>query len=89
MLSDLTCVRHHTTLDAAGRRLAVNAERHLKSAAEMTRLFADLPEAIENTVRIADRMEFSLENLGYEFPRFPVPEGETIRNGRGPRSDAG
>jgi error-prone DNA polymerase len=73
-----TCVRNHTTFDSAGRLLSINAERYLKSAAQMARLFADLPEAIENTAKIAERLEFSLENLGYEFPKYPVPPGETM-----------
>jgi error-prone DNA polymerase len=73
-----TCVRNHTTFDSAGRLLSVNAERHLKSPRLMERLFADLPEAIENTELVAERIEFSLENLGYEFPKYPVPDGETM-----------
>ena len=44
----------------------------------MQQLFADLPEAISNTLELSSRLEFSLNNLGYEFPRYPVPEGETI-----------
>ena len=75
-----TCVRNHTTFDSAGRLLSINAERYLKSAAQMARLFADLPEAIENTAKIAERLEFSLENLGYEFPKYPVPPGETMNS---------
>jgi error-prone DNA polymerase len=71
----LTCLRHHTHLDAAGRLLARNGERHLKAPAEMAALFADLPEAIANTRRLADSITFSLENPGYLFPDFPVPEG--------------
>jgi error-prone DNA polymerase len=78
VLDVLTCARHHTHLDAAGLLLSANAERHLKTGKEMSRLFADLPEAIANTERIADRIGFSLEDLGYEFPRFPVPDGETM-----------
>jgi error-prone DNA polymerase len=73
-----TCARHHTNFDAAGRLLSINAERHLKSARQMELLFADLPEAITNTMLIAERSEFTLENLGYEFPRYPVPPGETM-----------
>ena len=72
-----TCLRNHTTLDAAGRLLAPNAERHLRSAREMQARFADLPEAVANTVRLADRLEFTLRDLGYRFPSFPVPAGET------------
>jgi len=73
-----TCARHHATFDSAGRLLSINAERHLKSAPQMERLFADLPEAIENTSLVAERLEFSLENLGYEFPKYSVPPGETM-----------
>ena len=53
VLDVLTCVRHHTTLAEAGRLLAANSERHVKSPAEMARLFADLPEAIANTTEIS------------------------------------
>ena len=78
VLDVLTCARYHTHLDAAGRLLSLNSERRLKSARQMRRLFADLPEAIANTVRLAERLEFSLENLGYEFPRYRAPDGETM-----------
>lgn len=73
-----TCLRLRTTLDAAGRALAVNGERHLKPGAVMQELFRDLPEAVENTARLAETLEFSLGNLGYEFPKLPVPEGHTM-----------
>jgi error-prone DNA polymerase len=78
VLDIFTCIRHHTHLDAAGTLLSPNAERHLKPAAAMTELFADLPEAVANTARFAEQLEFGLENLGYEFPSFPVPPGETM-----------
>jgi error-prone DNA polymerase len=73
-----TCLKHKRRLDTAGRLLARNSERHLRGAEEMTALFADLPEAISNTVELSSRLEFTLENLGYEFPRYPVPEGESM-----------
>lgn len=73
-----TCLRHHTTLDAAGRLLAPNSERHLRPAREMRELFHSYPEAIANTVRLAERLEFTLQNLGYRFPDFPVGAGETM-----------
>src|SRR3989449_9712765 len=73
-----TCIREHTHLDAAGKLLTKNAERHLKSDRQMRELFRDLPEAIENTSRLAERLMFSLENLGYEFPEFPVPDGHSM-----------
>src|SRR5580692_5126543 len=73
-----TTIRHHRTLSTAGRLLARNSERFLKSAQEMQQLFADLPEAIGNTMEVSSRLEFTLNDLGYEFPRYPVPEGETM-----------
>jgi error-prone DNA polymerase len=62
-----TCIRHHTHLDAAGTLLDFNSQRHVKTAAQMEKLFADLPEAITNTERIAAQMEFTLKDLGYAF----------------------
>jgi error-prone DNA polymerase len=73
-----TCLRLHTTLDAAGRRLALNSERHVKSARDMMLRFRDLPEAIENTVRLEQRLDFTLQNLGYRFPDYPTPRGEPM-----------
>jgi error-prone DNA polymerase len=73
-----TAIRHHRTLTTAGRLLARNSERYLKSPQEMQALFADLPEAIANTVELSARLEFSLKDLGYEFPKYPVPDGETM-----------
>ncbi|MBI2512997.1 MAG: error-prone DNA polymerase [Opitutae bacterium] len=73
-----TCLRHHTTLDAAGRKLAVNSERHLKSAREMQALFPDLPEALANSVRLEQRLDFTLQNLGYQFPTYSTPHGESM-----------
>ena len=75
-----TAIRHHRTLSTAGRLLARNSERHMKSPVEMQQLFADLPEAIRNTVELSSRLEFTLNDLGYEFPRYPVPEGETMNS---------
>ena len=80
VLDVFTCIREHTHLDAAGKRLTQNAERHLKSDAQMRALFRDRPEAIENTRRLAERLEFSLENIGYEFPSFPVPDGHDMNS---------
>ena len=73
----LTCLRHKTHLDAAGRRLEGHRERHLKSAAEMTKIFADLPEAVAASAELAEHLDFTLENLGYRFPDYPLPPGET------------
>jgi error-prone DNA polymerase len=75
-----TAIRHHRTLSTAGRLLARNSERYLKSPQEMQQLFADLPEAINNTLELSSRLEFTLNDLGYQFPRYPVPEGETMNS---------
>ncbi|MGI8958594.1 MAG: error-prone DNA polymerase [Bryobacteraceae bacterium] len=73
----LTCIRHKTTIAEAGKLLNFNSERHIKSSAEMKMLFADVPDAFEQTVELASRLDFTLADLGYEFPRYPVPGGET------------
>jgi error-prone DNA polymerase len=78
ILDVLTCVREHRRLDTAGRLLQRNSERYVKSPAQMERLFADLPEAIAATEELSSRLEFTLADLGYQFPRYPVPEGETM-----------
>src|SRR5579864_7937313 len=75
-----TAIRHHRTLSTTGRLLTRNAECFLKSPQEMQQLFADLPEAIANTRELSTRLEFTLNDLGYEFPRYPVPEGETMNS---------
>ncbi|MEH2535733.1 error-prone DNA polymerase [Bradyrhizobium sp. AZCC 1588] len=75
----LTCIREKTTIDAIGRRLEANAERYLKSVNEMARLFRDLPEAIAETMRFADRINFSLDQLKYQYPDEPVPPGKTAQ----------
>jgi error-prone DNA polymerase len=73
----LTCVGHKTTLDAAGRLLARNAERYLKSPGAMAQLFADLPDALAGTAALAERLEYTMADLGYRFPQYPVPDGGT------------
>jgi len=75
ILDVLTTIRHHTSLDKAGRLLSLNSSRQLRC---MQCLFADIPEAIANTRIVSDRLEFTLDNLGYEFPHSPVPDGETM-----------
>jgi len=75
----LTCIREKTTIDAIGRRLEANAERYLKPAREMARLFRDIPEAIAETMRFADRINFSLDQLKYQYPDEPVPPGKTAQ----------
>jgi error-prone DNA polymerase len=73
-----TAIRHHRTLATAGRLLARNSERYLKSPQEMQALFADLPEAIASTVELSSRLTFTFQDLGYEFPKYPVSQGETM-----------
>jgi len=73
----LTCVHHKTTLDQAGRRLARNAERYLKSPGTMAQLFADRRDALAGTMALAERLEYTMADLGYRFPAYPVPDGET------------
>jgi error-prone DNA polymerase len=75
----LTCIREKTTIDAIGRRLEANADRYLKPAREMARLFRDLPEAIAETMRFAGRISFSLDQLKYQYPDEPVPPGKTAQ----------
>jgi error-prone DNA polymerase len=75
----LTCIRENTTIVAIGRRLEANAERHLKPAGEMARLFRDVPEAIGETMRFAGRINFSLDQLKYQYPDEPVPPGKTAQ----------
>jgi error-prone DNA polymerase len=73
----VTCIREKTTIANAGFLLNPNAERHLKSPAEMVRLFARWPHAISATREFADSLHFSLDELRYEYPRETVPEGRT------------
>ena len=89
LLDVFTCIRQKVTLATAGRLLERNSERHVKTPAEMAHLFADLPEAIANTCEISSRLEFTLADLGYEFPRYPVPDGETIASFLRKRVDEG
>src|SRR6202022_1829495 len=75
----LTCIREKTTIDAIGKRLEANAERYLKPADEMVRLFRDVPEAITEPMRFAGRITFSLDQLKYQYPDEPVPPGKTAQ----------
>src|SRR5262249_54127736 len=77
----LTCIREHVTLDAAGRLLAANAERHLKTPGEMARLFCDAPAAIEETLSLSQQLTFSLDELAYNYP-------DETREGFGSPQDA-
>ena len=71
----LTCIGAGTTIAEAGRLLEANAERHIKPADEMARLFADCPDAIAQTLRLMERVTFTLDDLRYQYPLEPVPEG--------------
>ncbi|HXJ38895.1 MAG TPA: DNA polymerase III subunit alpha, partial [Bryobacteraceae bacterium] len=89
LLDVFTCLEHKTTLAEAGRLLSRNSERHLKTSREMADLFRDLPEAIANTQVISSRLDFTLRDLGYEFPRYPLPPGETVSSFLWKRTDEG
>jgi error-prone DNA polymerase len=89
ILDVFTCLRHHQTLETAGRLLTQNAERHLKSPEEMAALFRDLPEAIANTAELSSRLDFTLKDLGYQFPKYPVGEGETMTSFLRKRTEEG
>ena len=75
----LTCIREKATIDTIGKRLEANAERYLKPAEEMARLFRDIPEAIAETTHFAGRIVFSLDQLKYQYPDEPVPPGKTAQ----------
>jgi len=73
----LTCIREGCTIKNAGFRLFANAERHLKSPAEMARLFRDYPEAIENTMKVIEKCRFNLDQMKTEYLVDQVPKGTT------------
>ncbi len=89
VLDVFTSIRHHTTLDKAGRLLTANTARHLRTAREMATLFRDIPEALANTRIVSDRLQFKLNDLGYEFPHYPVPANETMDSFLEKRVDEG
>ena len=78
VLDVFTAIRHKTDLEHAGRLLALNSQRQVRSARIMRRLFRDLPEAVDNTLLLSERLQFTLEDLGYEFPRYPTPDGRPM-----------
>jgi error-prone DNA polymerase len=77
ILDAFSCLRHHRVLANAGKSLSCNAERYLKSPEQMAALFADLPEAIANTNELAARLQYTMRDLGYQFPKYPTPNGES------------
>jgi error-prone DNA polymerase len=78
ILDLFTAIRNHVELDQAGRLLALNSQRYLRRAREMAALFRDVSGAVENTVELSSRLQFELNDLGYEFPCYPVPDEETM-----------
>jgi error-prone DNA polymerase len=78
ILDLFTAIRNHTELDRAGRLLSINSQRHLRTAKRMIALFRDVSGATENTVELSSRLRFALSDSGYEFPRYPVPDGDTM-----------
>jgi error-prone DNA polymerase len=72
-----TCLHNGRRLDTAGKLLGHNSERYLRSPQQMQEIFRDLPTAVHNTVDLSNRLQFTMENLGYSFPTCPVPPGET------------
>ncbi len=78
ILDVLTSIRHGCSLDEAGLLLQQNGKRHLRSATEMQLLFRDVPEAIAATNELSDRLTFQMNDMGYEFPRYPVPDGDDM-----------
>src|ERR1700678_2664648 len=85
----LTTIRHHCTLETAGHLLALNPERYLRSPREMQELFHDLPEAIGNTIELSARLSYEMSDLGYRFPSYPVPDGETMQSFLEKRTEEG
>ncbi|HZD33318.1 MAG TPA: error-prone DNA polymerase [Candidatus Angelobacter sp.] len=89
VLDVLVSIRHHCTLETAGRLLAPNAERYLRSTREMQELFHDLPEAIANTAELSARLAYQMSDLGYRFPDYPVPEDESMQSFLEKRTEEG
>ncbi|HYC23069.1 MAG TPA: error-prone DNA polymerase [Candidatus Bathyarchaeia archaeon] len=77
VLDVLSCLGQGTSLDGVGRGVVANAERYLVAPEEMARRFADLPGVLRATLDVAERCEFTLDGLGYQFPEFPLPPGQT------------
>jgi len=73
----VTCIREHSTIVTAGRRLEANAERHLKTPEEMARLFREHPDAIAETLRLAAQLKFRLDDLRYNYPTEALTTGES------------
>src|SRR6185369_16501962 len=84
-----TCIKNHCTIYDAGKLLAENSERFIKPRREMLDLFEDYPEAVEITNEIASRIDFSMDELSYIFPKYTVAPGETMDSVLRKRAEAG
>ena len=80
ILDVFTCIRNHTDLDHAGQLLCRNSQHFLRDGRRMAAIFHDLPEALANTALLSQRLEFKLDDLGYKFPRYPVPDDESMNS---------
>lgn len=78
ILDVFTTIRNGVSLESAGRLLSANSQRHLRTRASMLHVFHDLPEAIANTAHLSSRLEFALDDTGYEFPRYDVGDHDTM-----------
>jgi error-prone DNA polymerase len=78
VLDVFTCIKNKRQLATGGRLLTANAERHVCTPKRMAEIFTDIPDAIANTVELSSRLQFTLKDLGYKFPNYPVPAGETM-----------
>ena len=78
ILDVFTCIKNKRELATGGRLLCQNSERYIRTPERMARIFADVPEALSNTVELSSRLKFTLKDLGYKFPNYPVPPGETM-----------
>ena len=89
ILDVFTCIREHTTIEEAGKLLSLNSERYLRSGREMARRFADIPQAVSNTLELSAQLAYSMDAIGYEFPPYPVPDGESMASFLRKRVDEG
>jgi error-prone DNA polymerase len=78
ILDVFTCIKNKRQLATGGRLLCQNSERYIRTPEHMARIFADVSEAISNTVELSSRLKFTLKDLGYKFPNYPVPTGKTM-----------
>src|SRR5580765_350977 len=78
ILDVFTCIKNKRQLATGGRLLCQNSERYIRTPEQMAQIFADIPEAVSNTVELSSRLQFTLKDLGYKFPNYPVPPGETM-----------